>query len=94
MGACRWVAVAVGAVPKDRSVSASAGFSLAAPAIESWYPGDRPYRATAAVLFAQVRFPCRPELPEVHHSASVAIPHRGMMAFICLSGAGKTGSPR
>src|SRR2546430_7292859 len=36
----------------------------------------------------------RPELPEVHHSASVAIPHRGMTAFIGLSGAGKTGCPR
>ncbi len=49
---------------------------------------------TAAVTFAQVRFRNRPELPEVHHSASVAIPHRGMTAFIGLSGAGKTGCPR
>ena len=49
---------------------------------------------TAAVTFAQVRFRNRPELPEVHHSASVAIPHRGTTAFIGLSGAGKTGCPR
>jgi len=52
------------------------------------------YASTAAVTFAQVRFRNRPELPEVHHSASVAIPHRGMTAFIGLSGAGKTGCPR
>jgi ATP-binding cassette subfamily C protein len=37
-----------------------------------------------------VRFRYRPELPEVHHGVSFAIPPRGMTAFVGPSGAGKT----
>jgi len=44
----------------------------------------------AAVTFEQVRFRYRPELPEVHHGVSFAIPPRGMTAFVGPSGAGKT----
>jgi ATP-binding cassette subfamily C protein len=44
----------------------------------------------AAVSFEQVRFRYRPELPEVHHGVSFAIPPRGMTAFVGPSGAGKT----
>src|SRR5205823_887929 len=46
--------------------------------------------APAAVVFEQVRFRYRPELPEVHHGISFAIPPRGMTAFVGPSGAGKT----
>jgi len=44
----------------------------------------------AAVRFEQVRFRYRPELPEVHHGVSFAIPPGGMTAFVGPSGAGKT----
>src|SRR5690349_17692691 len=44
----------------------------------------------AAVTFERVRFGYRPELPEVHHGVSFAIPPRGMTAFVGPSGAGKT----
>jgi ABC-type multidrug transport system fused ATPase/permease subunit len=44
----------------------------------------------AAITFEQVRFRYRPELPEVHHGVSFAIPPRGMTAFVGPSGAGKT----
>jgi ABC-type multidrug transport system fused ATPase/permease subunit len=44
----------------------------------------------AAVTFERVRFRYRPELPEVHHGVSFAIPPRGMTAFVGPSGAGKT----
>ena len=43
-----------------------------------------------AVVFDQVRFRYRPELPEVHHGVSFTIPPRGMTAFVGPSGAGKT----
>jgi ABC-type multidrug transport system fused ATPase/permease subunit len=43
----------------------------------------------AAVTFEQVRFRYRPELPEVHHGVTFAIPPRGMTAFVGPSGAGK-----
>ena len=46
--------------------------------------------APTAVTFEQVRFRYRPELPEVHHGISFAIPPRGMTAFVGPSGAGKT----
>src|SRR5215470_17401261 len=46
--------------------------------------------APAAVTFEQVRFRYRPELPEVHHGVSFAVPPRGMTAFVGPSGAGKT----
>ena len=48
--------------------------------------GDAP----AAVVFEQVRFRYRPELPQVHHGVSFSIPPRGMTAFVGPSGAGKT----
>jgi len=48
--------------------------------------GDAP----AAVVFEQVRFRYRPELPEVHHGVSFSIRPRGMTAFVGPSGAGKT----
>jgi ABC-type multidrug transport system fused ATPase/permease subunit len=44
----------------------------------------------AAITFEQVRFRYRPELPEVHHGVSFAIPPRRMTAFVGPSGAGKT----
>src|SRR6516164_5314496 len=44
----------------------------------------------ATVTFEQVRFRYRPELPEVHHGVTFAIPPRGMTAFVGPSGAGKT----
>jgi ATP-binding cassette subfamily C protein len=44
----------------------------------------------AAVTFERVQFRYRPELPEVHHGVSFAIPPRGMTAFVGPSGAGKT----
>jgi ABC-type multidrug transport system fused ATPase/permease subunit len=56
-------------------------------------PGGRVITAPvppAAVTFEQVRFRYRPELPEVHHGVSFAIPPRGMTAFVGPSGAGKT----
>jgi ABC-type multidrug transport system fused ATPase/permease subunit len=46
--------------------------------------------APAAITFERVRFRYRPELPEVHHGVSFAIPPRGMTAFVGPSGAGKT----
>ena len=46
--------------------------------------------APAAVVFEQVRFRYRPELPEVHHGVSFSLPPRGMTAFVGPSGAGKT----
>jgi ABC-type multidrug transport system fused ATPase/permease subunit len=46
--------------------------------------------APATIVFEQVRFRYRPELPEVHHGISFAIPPRGMTAFVGPSGAGKT----
>ncbi len=46
--------------------------------------------APAAVVFEQVRFRYRPELPEVHYGVSFSIPPGGMTAFVGPSGAGKT----
>jgi ABC-type multidrug transport system fused ATPase/permease subunit len=46
--------------------------------------------APATVTFEQVHFRYRPDLPEVHHGISFAIPPRGMTAFVGPSGAGKT----
>jgi ABC-type multidrug transport system fused ATPase/permease subunit len=44
----------------------------------------------AAVRFEHVRFRYRPELPDVHHGVSFALPPVGMTAFVGPSGAGKT----
>jgi ABC-type multidrug transport system fused ATPase/permease subunit len=44
----------------------------------------------ASVEFRGVRFRYRPELPEVHHGVSFAVPAGGMTAFVGPSGAGKT----
>jgi ATP-binding cassette subfamily C protein len=49
-------------------------------------PGAPP----AALTFEQVRFRYQPDLPEVHHGVSFAIPAGGMTAFVGPSGAGKT----
>ena len=49
--------------------------------------GDAP---PAAVAFEHVRFSYQPDLTEVHHDVSFAIPARGMTAFVGPSGAGKT----
>ncbi|MGH3298879.1 MAG: ABC transporter ATP-binding protein [Trebonia sp.] len=48
------------------------------------------FTGPAAVCFEQVRFRYRPELPEVHHGVSFAVPPGGMTAFVGPSGAGKT----
>jgi ABC-type multidrug transport system fused ATPase/permease subunit len=66
---------------------------LTAPAPGPVPPGGTPAAATvapAAITFEQVRFRYRPELPEVHHGVSFAIPPGGMTAFVGPSGAGKT----
>jgi ATP-binding cassette subfamily C protein len=44
----------------------------------------------AAVVFDQVHFRYRPELPEAHRGLSFSVPARGMTAFVGPSGAGKT----
>lgn len=44
----------------------------------------------ASVTFAEVRFRYRPELGEVHHGVTFAVPPGGMTAFVGPSGAGKT----
>jgi ABC-type multidrug transport system fused ATPase/permease subunit len=49
-------------------------------------PGAPP----AALTFEKVRFRYQPDLPEVHHGVSFAIPAGGMTAFVGPSGAGKT----
>ena len=46
--------------------------------------------APASVAFEDVRFRYRPELPEVHHGVTFAVPPGGMTAFVGPSGAGKT----
>jgi ABC-type multidrug transport system fused ATPase/permease subunit len=55
-------------------------------------PGERvaPAERPASVTFEQVRFRYRPELAEVHHGVSFAVPAGGMTAFVGPSGAGKT----
>jgi ATP-binding cassette subfamily C protein len=59
-------------------------------------PAARPARppvpdaSPAAVTFEDVRFRYRPDLPDVHHGVSFAIPPCGMTAFVGPSGAGKT----
>ncbi|GGR90685.1 putative ABC transporter ATP-binding protein [Streptomyces aureoverticillatus] len=44
----------------------------------------------ASVLFEEVTFRYRPDLPYVHHGVSFAVPGPGMTAFVGPSGAGKT----
>jgi ATP-binding cassette subfamily C protein len=56
-------------------------------------PGERtghPNAAPASVVFEDVRFRYRPELPDVHHGVSFTVPAGGMTAFVGPSGAGKT----
>jgi ATP-binding cassette subfamily C protein len=52
----------------------------------AWLPGEG--TAPAAVVFDQVRFRYRPELPEAHAGVSFTIPAGGMTAFVGPSGAG------
>ncbi|MFD5700671.1 ABC transporter ATP-binding protein [Streptomyces lasiicapitis] len=47
-------------------------------------------RAPASVVFEDVTFRYRPELPYVHHGVSFTVPGPGMTAFVGPSGAGKT----
>ena len=58
------------------------------------HPPCRPRRRHGGGLVRAGPLPLPARVARGHHSAGVAIPHRGMMAFIRLSGAGKTGSPR
>lgn len=44
----------------------------------------------ASVLFDDVTFRYRPDLPHVHHGVTFAVPGPGMTAFVGPSGAGKT----
>lgn len=44
----------------------------------------------ASVLFQDVTFRYRPDLPHVHHGVTFAVPGPGMTAFVGPSGAGKT----
>ena len=50
----------------------------------------QPPRSRPRSAFDEVRFRYRPELPEVHHGVSFAVPAGGMTAFVGPSGAGKT----
>ncbi|MFG3493743.1 ABC transporter ATP-binding protein [Streptomyces sp. NPDC047928] len=53
--------------------------------------GSRPVGAGAAsVVFDDVRFRYRDDLPYVHHGVSFEVPGAGMTAFVGPSGAGKT----
>ncbi|CAL9399657.1 MULTISPECIES: ABC transporter ATP-binding protein [unclassified Streptomyces] len=53
--------------------------------------GDGPAgRGPASVVFEDVRFRYRDDLPEVHHGVSFEVPGPGMTAFVGPSGAGKT----
>ena len=89
--------------PIQQLVSAASQYQVGAAAVAriqeaerlpvepSAAPASRPGAgAPAAVVFEQVRFRYRPELPEVHHGVSFSIPPRGMTAFVGPSGAGKT----
>jgi len=89
--------------PIQQLVSAASQYQVGAAAVAriqeaerlpvepSAAPASRPGAGTpAAVVFEQVRFRYRPELPEVHHGVSFSIPPRGMTAFVGPSGAGKT----
>ena len=90
--------------PIQQLVSAATGYQIGAVAVARIQEAERlPVEpsgapasgrggggAPAAVVFEQVRFRYRPELPEVHHGISLAIPPRGMTAFVGPSGAGKT----
>jgi ABC-type multidrug transport system fused ATPase/permease subunit len=57
-------------------------------------PGDLPVAAAAAgaasVVFEDVTFRYREDLPYVHHGVSFEVPGPGMTAFVGPSGAGKT----
>jgi ABC-type multidrug transport system fused ATPase/permease subunit len=55
-------------------------------------PGEPPAHTVepASIVFEDVRFRYRPELPEVHHGVSFTVPAGGMTAFVGPSGAGKT----
>jgi len=56
-------------------------------------PGEDLPRHTggpASVTFEDVRFRYLPDLPDVHHGVSFAVPAGGMTAFVGPSGAGKT----
>jgi len=90
--------------PIQQLVSAATGYQIGAVAVARIQEAERlPVEpsgasvsgrggggAPAAVVFEQVRFRYRPELPEVHHGISFAIPPHGMTAFVGPSGAGKT----
>jgi ABC-type multidrug transport system fused ATPase/permease subunit len=90
--------------PIQQLVSAATGYQIGAVAVAriqeaerlpvepSGAPASRRGEggAPAAVVFEQVRFRYRPELPEVHHGINFTIPPRGMTAFVGPSGAGKT----
>ena len=90
--------------PIQQLVSAATGYQMGAVAVARIQEAERlPVEpsgapasgrggggAPAAIVFEQVRFRYRPELSEVHHGISFAIPPRGMTAFVGPSGAGKT----
>ena len=59
------------------------------PLVEAGSASDRSMRP-ASVIFRDVRFRYRDELPLVHHGVSFAIEPGGMTAFVGPSGAGKT----
>ncbi|MFD9796376.1 ABC transporter ATP-binding protein [Streptomyces sp. NPDC059070] len=53
-------------------------------------PAPRDPAAPASVVFEEVRFRYREDLPYVHHGVSFEVPGAGMTAFVGPSGAGKT----
>lgn len=61
--------------------------------VEPTAPGatpPAPGAAPATVVFADVHFSYRPDLPQVHRGVSFTVPSGGMTAFVGPSGAGKS----
>jgi ABC-type multidrug transport system fused ATPase/permease subunit len=84
----------IGAVSEYQAGAAAVARISQAQQLPAEHPGEPaaapPSAGPASVCFEQVRFRYRPDLPEVHHGLSFAVPPGGMTAFVGPSGAGKT----